>query len=198
MHALICLIHSIPESALHILIYLAFTNPFIILSFASMKKRKMGIKYVWTSGFFSCGCLASMLHQCRKACIKVAGSKVCCCCWKTPAGVLHLKSITRCTLKAVRVSGMARADAAVRVHLGSLCIPPCDRLNMKTYADLNERVFLVSWSLVCIYGLVRFWGCACGKLLRCEKSSNSLRCSGSVRTSLGFILPPLSCADKSC
>lgn len=51
---------------------------------------------------------------------------------------------------------MARVGAAVQVHLGSLCIPPCDRLNVKIYADLNERVFLVSWSLVCVYSLVPF------------------------------------------
>lgn len=51
---------------------------------------------------------------------------------------------------------MAGPGAAVQVHLGSLCIPPCDRLNVKIYADLNERVFLLFWSLVCIYGLVPF------------------------------------------
>ena len=37
------MIHSIPESALHILIYLAFLNSLIILGFTTMSKRKMGI-----------------------------------------------------------------------------------------------------------------------------------------------------------
>lgn len=72
-------------------------------------------------------------------------------CW-SPAS----ESIMRCTLKAVQVSSMAGPGAAVQVHLGSLCIPPRDRLNVKIYADLNERVFLLFWSLVCIYGLVPF------------------------------------------
>lgn len=67
-----------------------------------------------------------------------------------PESCTGQQHVQGCTGTSVQV------HAAVQVHLGSLCIPPRDRLNVKIYADLNERVFLLSWSLVCIYGLVPF------------------------------------------